>query len=112
MIKHVNLTVFSSNTPYELTIATCNGQFIARRTVSSNPTSFCLCTNACCIKLIAKYQNETITKTTNLPNCFCQNLSAVFNFSPPTPQPLTQVFTLTDKNYNLPVKNAVLNFEN
>ena len=109
-IKNANLTIFSSKTPFELTIATCNGQFITRKAINLNPSSFCLCTTACCIKLIAKYKNETITKSAILQNCHCQNLNVSFSFYSPQPSPQVQTFNLLDKTYNFPIKNAILNF--
>ena len=113
MFKTINLIVNSSNAPFTLTISTCSGFFIARRTIVSNSARFCLKTNACCLRFSAKYQNQTIVKSYVVSNCKCQSVVANFNFTPiiPTPQP-TQNFTLTDENYGLPVKNAVLNFNN
>ena len=111
LAKYVNLTIFSSKTPYDLNISTCNGQFIAKKKPISNPLSFCLCTTACCLKLIAKAQNETIIKTISLQNCRCQEYSVGFSFMPLIPTPAEQIFLLIDKNYNLPVKNAIINLE-
>ena len=95
--------------PFEITISTCNGQFIGRKNIRSDTAKFCLVTNACCLKISGKYQNETIVKTYIVSNCMCQTVFASFNFSDiTTPQP--QVFNLIDENYGLPVENATLDF--
>ena len=113
--KTINLTVSSPKTPFELTISTCDGFFIARKTILSNSARFCLLTNACCLRLSARYQNQTIVKNYFISSCRCQNVFANFVFTlipPPSPTPTPQYFTLIDKNYGLPVQNAILNFTN
>ena len=109
MLKTINLIVYSSNAPFEFTILTCNNNFIAKNTVNSSPTQLCLITNSCCLKFIAKYQNQTIVKSYIPSNCRCQNLTVGFSFSALETQPI-QKFTLTDTTYGIPVTNAILNF--
>ena len=58
--KIINLIVSSNRKPFEITISTCNGQFIGRKNIRSDTARFCLATNACCLKISGKYQNETI----------------------------------------------------
>ena len=110
--KTISLTVSSNKYPFSFTISTCSGFFIAKRTITS-ASRFCLRTNACCLRLVGKYQNQTIVKSYLVSNCRCQNVFAYFNFFQinPIPTPV-QTFTLTDANYGLPVKEAILNFSN
>ena len=109
--KTISLTVLSNKYPFELTISTCSGLFIARRQITS-ASRFCLRTNACCLRLVGQYQNQTIVKSYVVSNCSCQLVLANFNFTlVTTPQPL-QTFTLLDQNYGLPVNTALLNFKN
>lgn len=112
--KIINLIVSSSSVPFNLTILTCNGLFISKKTIASKTTKLCLCTKTCCLKLVANYQNQTLVKRVNLFNVRCQNIVAHFNFftlaPTPPPQPQKQNFVLLDKNYNLPISNAVLSF--
>lgn len=111
-LKIINLIVSSSTTPYELTISTCDGNFIARRTINSTSVRFCLYTNACCIKFTAKYRNQTIVKSMLLQNCKCQTRGVNFNFVPIMPTQQPQTFILLDANYSFPIAYAELNFKN
>ena len=111
LYKKINLIIFSSNTPYQLTISTCQGQFIAKKNISTNPVKYCLCTTSCCLKLSAKYQNQTITKVINLSNKFCQNFIVNFNFTLPISQPVINNFILKDALYSLPINEAILSFK-
>ena len=112
--KTVNLIVSSSQTPFEITISSCSNNFISRRKVFSNSSSFCLCTNACCLKVSGKYNNQIIVKQVILGCCSCQRVAVSFNFNTlqPLPPSQTQIFSLTDKTYNFPIPDAILNFQN
>ena len=110
--KKVNLNIFSSSIPYEITISDFSGCFIERRIINTNFYSFCLCTNACGIRLSGRYLTQVITKWVSLSNCLCKSYHTNFSFSLPSVQPATQAITLVDANYNLPVKNAILIFSN
>ena len=110
--KIINLILSSSSVPYELTITSGNGLIFAKKIIYSNKSRVCLCTNSCTLRLIAKYQNQTLVKSTVLQNLKYQTIIAIFNFTLVTPNniPTPQNFNLFDKNYNLPIKNATLNF--
>ena len=110
IFKNLRLNFFSSNIPCKITISTCDGNLIAQKTINSNFYSFCVCTNACCIFVQAKFNNQAITKKILLCDCKCKSYSINFNFVLPLPQPALQTITLVDANYGLPIKNAILGF--
>ena len=111
--RHITLNFFSSNTPWELIITTCDGCFIVQKTINSNFYTLCLCTDECCVKVSAKFGDQVITKSILLSDCMCKSYDTNFNFVLPAPiDPVLQVIMLVDANYGLPVRESTLNFKN
>lgn len=105
--KTVRLKVFCSNTPCQLTILSGNNSVIKTCTVSLCHSEICLRTAGGMLKIIARYQNQTICRIIYLRCCWCQTVCTCFNFNAPS---LVNI-TLTDANYGFPVSNAILNFQ-
>lgn len=109
--KKVELNISCSNTPFELTIMSCDGKVIKRKVLRTNCTSICVCTKECCIKLFAKYRNQIMCQKICLNNMSCQNIFVNFVFNNVFSKITNFTIILTDTVYGLPVKNALLHFK-
>ena len=108
--KLVKLNIFSSNTPYELTILAQNGQIIKQITIETNKSKICFHTKNCTIKLFARYNNETNYQTAHLSNRLCQSCNVSFAFQSILRPIRPNIIKLSDATYGFPIAKAILNF--
>ena len=109
--KKVNLNIYSSNIPYELTILSCDGRIIKNVIIQSTISKLCVCTGGCSIRLLASFNNQTIYQKILLGDCQSQSVFASFGFESNINPEILNIITLTDATYGLPVANAILNFK-
>lgn len=107
--KRVILNIFCSKIPCEIIILTANKKIIKKITLNSSNSTICFCTKGSSIKILAKYNGQTIYKTLRLLNR-CQNISVNFVFNASFLQIFNYTFLLRDFNYGFPVLNAKLHF--
>ena len=109
--KRIFLNIFSSNTPFDLVILSCNGKILKSVNLQSSFSKICIQTNSCCIKLLASFNEQTIYQKIYLSNCRNQNVFASFGFQKSVNPKVFNIITLTDSTYGFPVANAILNFK-
>jgi len=109
VFKSVLLNVICSKKPYYLTIILDDCEVIKNKKVISNITKYHICTNKKTIRIIARYQTQTVYKTIYLNNNLYNNICVNFMFNTKILQGTIGVFTLVDASYGLPVKQAMLN---
>jgi len=94
--------------PYFVTISTNCDKVIWQGDIAFAPATICTSVHAKSIKIIASHQNTTIYKNIFLSSSRCQNINVGFNFAPLGNG--VQYFSLFDRNYNLPIPSATLDF--
>ena len=110
MNKEIELNIFSSILPYNLTIISSDCKVITSSVINTFNKKICINTNSCYVKLIAKISGQVVYKTIYLNNQKCQKYSVNFAFDSVISQKYVNFFTLFDKNYNFPIETAILNF--
>lgn len=107
--KYINIWIYSNKIPFELDFAFKNGLIIQSKVVTLSKSCTTICLNCCTdsIKLIAHYQNQIQIKEIYLSKCICQNIVVGYYFY--NQQNNMQYFTLYDRNYNIPISQAILN---
>ena len=103
--KQVILKLFCSNAPCQVTILNCYNEIVKVCNVLCY-SEICICTRGCWIKVLARYQNQTICRIICLQCRLCQCVSAGFVFTTPS----QVLIKLADRNYGLPIANAILSF--
>lgn len=109
--KLVVFNVLCSKIPCEIKINSCNNKLIKKTILKAKKSKFCVCANCCFLKVIAKYKNLIYFKTIYLNGLTCQNVFLNFSFSTKLYKSQTNLITLRDANYGIPVKRALLNFK-
>ena len=90
-------------------ISSC-GNVIKRAVITSQFSTLCFCTNDCSVKILARYNNQTIFKRLCINNCQNQYIFTDFVFDNIISQSVMVNLTLTDQNYGFPIPEAILNF--
>ncbi len=105
------LLLFDSNIKqYELHIY--DGEKRVRKQVRGGKGCLCLCPASPCLRIIASPRASGYTTTLYLwVDTRCQNLVNLYLSFPqttvPTPTPAVNTFTLTDRNYGLPIDGTL-----
>ena len=110
MYKWVHLEITCPVSPTELVVSTCHGTVIQRLVVNQTHFSICFCTNECCIKIVAKHEQQTIYQTLYLDSVQCQCVPVNIVFSTVSSSMIYNKILLFDANYDFPVASALLNF--
>lgn len=108
--KGMNLFISFSNFPVVLEIFLANGFVIYRKNIYANSVCLSFCDMPKEIFVKVKFQNSTIIKYIKFSKCQNKNLSLNFKFQ--QNQITLNTFLLYDRNYNFPISNAILKFEN
>ena len=111
LTKTIILNIFCSKGPCELTILSHNNKVITQTILQAGESKICIRTRSCMIKILAKYNGETILQTFCIRNRFCQKIFTSFVFSQILPPTKNILITLTDRVYGLPIGNAILRFK-
>ncbi len=106
------LSFFSNIEQYELTVY--DGERVFRKRVDGGNGRLCLCPCSPCLRVIATPRQSGYTATLYFwVDARCQReVKLYFAFPqttpPPTPPVAVNTFTLTDRNYGLPIDGALL----
>lgn len=104
--RPITLHIYSSRTPYRLTIRNSQNQVLQAITILSPYTEVYLCPQIGLVKLIAQAGNQTLFRLLNLSYNFFHHMWVNLCF----PDSQIQI-TLHNANYGFPVANATLHFQ-
>ncbi len=109
-LKSIILLINCYNYPCDLTIS-YNNKPIKCAKINSYYSKICFRTKHNRVMLKAKHNNKIIYKTIYLTNLRCQKIYVTFDFKKNIFTKRIYLIKLIDKNYRLPVSNALLNFK-
>lgn len=109
-IKTIVLNIVCK-TPCQLTVFDSFGNIIQKVAIKSTSSKIFICTKGCFIKLMAQNNGITFFKTLCLNSCLWQSVMVNFAFSTRILQRAIITIIITEKNYNLPISNALLRFK-
>lgn len=105
----IKIRVSTSKIPSKIKIYTLDGKLYQKTIINQNWAEFCVCNTAETIAVLAEWKNQTETRYFKPMKKCCQCVSFAFKFAEQSS--MLQNFILLDKNYNLPVYMAILNFK-
>ena len=110
MFKSVFLEISCPKNPYGLMILFDDFIFAKKTHINCHSSKFHFFTNTNKLKIVARYDNQTVFKTIYLGCEPCQKICTKFMFNTSIFQNSISKIFLTDENYGLPVSNAMLKF--
>lgn len=105
----IKICVFVSKTPCKIKIYSLDGKLYQQAIINQNWAEFCICNTAKTIAVLAEWESQTQTAYFK-PAKMCHQC-VYFNFKFSQQSSTLQRFVLLDKNYNFPVRSAILNFK-
>lgn len=105
----IKICVFSSKNPFKIKIRGLDGKLYLQNLINRNWMEFWLCNTNKAISVRAEWQGQVQTAYFKPLKTMCQRVNFCFQFN--TPQPSQQKIILLDKNYDIPIQSAILNFK-
>lgn len=105
--KYINFHFGETKEPFSLCFYSEKGGFLAKKNKTTKPLDFCLPICSSRLYMLAQSRRRAETLSFFLVNQKCLNFCVNLD----SPIVYAQQFSLLDKNYSFPIKNAKLFFE-